>query len=233
MNPTTLIVICSTVRTGSTLLCELLRQAGLGAAREVFNGTLPYLPQVSGYVARIRETQSGGIWATKVMYAQLLELLGALPAAWGSWAPDRILDAVIAGTGAARVVYFYTRRRDKLRQAASLIRVQTTGVWHTAAHDPESPPIPLPYDPDQIRQYMAMFDRMETCWAAYFQARQIAPTTIWFEDLVADLPGTTRQLAAVVGLSLSLQFMPVSPFRKTAGDGVEALVARYRQEYGQ
>jgi len=144
VRPHTCYLICATPRSGSTLLCEALKNTGLaGQPEEYFH---PYMQafwkefwgtsSYSDYVARvIREGMtSNGVFGTKVMWDHLDSCVGNLCTIPGyeSLPVHGLLSTVFPN-----LHYIFITRSDKVRQAVSHWKARQTRVW--AVVDETSP----------------------------------------------------------------------------------------------
>lgn len=140
-------IICTTPRSGSTLLCEALWRTGLaGRPQENFlywhlaahnpdglkSATAqPWLLPPDAYMRKLFEAGStaNGVFGVKIMglYFDVVinQLRPLAPAPHGAAAD--ILASVLP-----KVHYIYLRRRDKVRQAVSWVKALQTDHWHDA-----------------------------------------------------------------------------------------------------
>lgn len=120
-------VIC-TGRSGSSLLCDLLANTGTcGHPKEhlrdpgvyaMTRGLVSWPALLQSLV--ISESTPNGVFGTKIVSRHLLELLDGVDLA----EVRRMLPPV-------RVIHL--SRRDKIAQAASIVRARLTGRWHSIA----------------------------------------------------------------------------------------------------
>lgn len=133
-------VIFSAQRTGSELLCDYLRERGIGIPFEYFNHT--YLPQIARrlvcvlpdgrinigrYISLLEPRRTrNGIFGTKLQPDQLTTISGGDSAGARAWLSrfDRIV---------------LLRRQDKLLQAISLTRAHLTNQWQLYGDDAAIP----------------------------------------------------------------------------------------------
>jgi LPS sulfotransferase NodH len=137
--------ICTTVRSGSNLLCEILRGSGLaGCPDEYFYSA--FYPRLfarygadsfESYVPRVLETTTSenGVFGAKMMASYFFHQFAAevrqLPIAGE---PGRTTAELLARAFPG-LRYIWLTRRDKVRQAISHLRAAQTGVWHSAELD--------------------------------------------------------------------------------------------------
>lgn len=93
------------------------------------------------------------------------------------------------------VTWLRTRRRDRLAQAVSLVRADQTKqfIHHMQARGEAR------YDHDAIVVAMARIDAQERAWDAYFATHRIDPFLVVHEDLAADHEGTVASVLEHLG----------------------------------
>lgn len=186
-------LVCATPRSGSSLLCEALRNTGVaGRPQEFFNESMRLVMRESTtaefaeYLAGVREDGSSpnGVFGAKILQAHLAALLERLQAVYGSVSgPAMLLERAFPGLRYIRIV-----RRDRLRQAMSFYRAMRSGRWVDDGH-----PAPRPrYDREAIERYRQELEAQERAWQAFFADNDIDPTPVVYEDLARDYEGTAR-----------------------------------------
>jgi LPS sulfotransferase NodH len=223
-------LIVGTRRTGTTLLCELLKDAGAGLPYE-YLGTeeYPFIDSWAAYAARIREAQPGAVAGLKCMWGHFDMLVGnnALMAD-GDLTPALALDRLIAAMDTPNVRFIYLTRHDKVRQAVSAERARQTTQWHLWDETWEPVAHTMPYQPQRITREIQWYLEAERRWQRYFQTRGVQPLWLVYEQLVADLSGTFARVADWLGLSLD---MPPVRMQKMAGPDSERVVQRYKRDH--
>jgi trehalose 2-sulfotransferase len=156
VTPTTSYLICATPRSGSTLVCDILRATGVaGAPTEYFHAWLqvhrepssyrrfmaalarPYFMTahalVSPFLTRMmaKSMTPNGVFGLKVMSGYFDTFVDALRPIAGCEAcpPTEVLDRVLPN-----LHYVYLTRRDKLGQAISLARAVQSDEWSSPRH---------------------------------------------------------------------------------------------------
>lgn len=209
------ILVCSHMRSGSTLLGEAMHAVGgLGCPIEYFHcGFQPHLmqrlqtPDFDDYLAAVyrHRTDPSGTLGVKLFWRDVEELylrfhpdehdaIRAEPYADPS--PDtysRIYAMLCRLFPNPRVVYLY--RSDRLRQATSLAKAVQTGAFREIPGVPGADSRPeFVYDYDQILKLMALGEVCDARWRAMFRSVGIDPARVRYEDLVLDFPGTVNAL---------------------------------------
>lgn len=242
--PTITYLLCATPRSGSTFLATDMAQTGVAGNPGEF--LLPYerkrLEQewgVSGlraYVARlVRETMStNGVFGFKVMPSQLSSVLTEYRSTTGGQpvADKNALNALFPNLHMIHVT-----RRDKVRQAVSVVKALQSNVWHVEKNG-HTVGIPnagsgraLQFSFWQIHQAVRDLRRQDRFWLHYFRENGMVPFTVVYEDLVAD---QRRIFAAVLRDFLGIadygdHLLPRSKTKKMADALSEQWVARYHR----
>ncbi len=216
ITPRTSYFICSGLRTGSTLLCQMLTQTGIaGAPTEYFN-LFPLVKQTRyAYFSIQKESEAlhkiitgsmtpNGVFGTKLIFAQLSELLEKI-----------ILEQRIPITSDAEMVasrfpnprYIWLRRKNRVRQAISLYRAKESRVWWNfkegppPLHEPVHAPLEEPeFDFAAIEDCLRQNQYGESMWKSYFARNKINPLSLTYEDMTNDLTGTLNEVLAYIGL---------------------------------
>jgi len=205
-------LICATPRSGSTLLCGLLRSTGIaGRPESCFRRD-----DLGGYADRwgIPEPVDGavdstyvraavaagstpnGVFGARIMWGTMTELIDALrDATHDRTASDVELLAEVFG----RTRFVHLRRADTVAQAVSWARAEQTRFWHPG--DQVAPGGRQPhFDRDLIGALVDTITAHEVAWQAWFTQRGLVPHEVAYEDLAADPSGVTRTVLEFLGL---------------------------------
>lgn len=204
-NPKASVVICSTQRSGSYLLCRLLTNAGIGIPTEYFHDrmqaaltdrwcqeAIPINDPLSYVDALIRRrTTANGLWAAKVQWWQLMT---------EERTPYR--DALLDRLG-ENVKFIYLTRMDKVAQAVSLYVAQTTGVWDSQGIETTQPGPQWSGNIAGVLRCIKWIENNEASWRKWFSSQGITPMEITYENLVANQPEYIEKIADLMRLSES------------------------------
>ena len=195
-------VICTSPRSGSTLLCGLLAATNL-AGKPGSHFHEPSLDRwlevyelserafASRHEARravfdaAREHGTGGTGAfglrmQRGSFAYFMEQLRALH-------PGKASDVERIKAEFGLTLFVHLSRMDKLAQAVSRVRAEQTGLWHRAADGTElerlAPPSEPRYDPDAIAHHMADLAALDAAWNAWFARERIEPLRVTYDQL--------------------------------------------------
>jgi LPS sulfotransferase NodH len=211
-------VICTTPRSGSTLLCRLLAATGVaGAPESYFHGPdladwladndLPVdgFPDRKAALAalvhavRVSGHAGNGLFGLRLQRhsfdafaAALAELFPGLPGD-----PDRISAAF------GPTVFIHLRRKDTVAQAVSYIKASQTGLWHRAPDGTEierlGPPTEPVFDRDAIAARVAEFEQFNAAWDTWFSAWRLEPLRLTYEALAEDPQAVLAKVLTFLG----------------------------------
>jgi LPS sulfotransferase NodH len=214
-------LVCSSPRSGSTLLAQTLRAMGAGNPGEFLNPALVDAPEQGGpdrfmkptptaYVERLRREHTvNGVFGLKTHYADLVrypEIRTHLP---------RLLPG-------AR--YISLTRRNVLRQALSAARAAQTRAWTSRQRDVLRPR----FHYGAVLKHLLRTLREVELWERFYAAHGIRPLRVLYEDLDEDYHGTMRKVAEFLGVSGAV---PPPPLHKQADAITEEWVERFIQTF--
>ena len=237
-------VICTNPRSGSWLLSEGLGSTRVaGNPREWFNileeqqhrahwrmehpTDLSY-PQYLE-LARAQSTTDNGFCGIKLMYYQFAELPGKIEAL-GVNGGLKSAQAMAILFPQAR--YLWLTRRDKTRQAISLLVAARTSQWwsidgvmpdtrNVSRSEPE-------FDPHVIARLERGLIENDSAWQTYFKENQIVPRVVHYEDLSADYEGTIASVLTWLGVpDADAVPIPTSRLKRQSNERNEEWLARY------
>lgn len=242
-------IICTSPRSGSTLLCKLLAATGIAGNPS----SLFYRPAVSDWLTRLGVTPAETATEREVLkevfeaairkgsmdtpvfglrqqrhgFEFLCEKLAILHLG------DRT-DAERFQRTFGPTLFIHLTRADKLAQAVSYLKAEQSGLWHLAPDGTElertAPHRPPVYDDDAIRaciETMAAYDRQ---WEAWFEREAIAPLRISYDELSDDPAATLRTVLDHLGLDPAAAAGIEPSVRKLADSTSQEWVARFRLE---
>ena len=226
-------LVCATSRSGSNLLCGLLKGTGVAGRPEAYFGEHePCWARRWGasepveYVhGAIREgTGAGGVFGAKVLWLHLPGFLAKLEAVQGRWDLDE--RALLEGTFPG-LRFVWIRREDVVAQAVSFAKAMQTDQW--TALDPRRPDRVPRFDFAQIHRFVGEIEEQNAAWRRWFRANGITPHHVSYEDLVADMEAVTRRLLGSLDVAVP-EDTAIAPQHERQADSVNAEWAvRYRQ----
>ena len=235
MRPLKSYFICFTVRSGSTLLSQLLADTGIaGQPKEHFYHNIApekprgdCIPDYGAYLKQVldADTSANGVFGSKVgggywrdFERRLRSIDGfanlPLKAALDRFFPD--------------LRYLHLTRRNKVRQAVSHWRAIQTGRWSSL--DAVSKPAPR-YDFAAIDHLLQEIILREAVWAEHFSEHGILPLVITFEDFVEQPAATVCAILDFLEIERLPDFKAPEPAYQRISDArSEAWVQRFRRE---
>lgn len=223
--------VCSTPRTGSTMLGNLLADTGLvGRAGEAFGepfrrDVVPGLSRrrfddylVRESAGRARGTGTLGYklhWNQVELFLYLLRLRRGL----GGTTDGEVLAAIFPEPR-----YVFMTREDSLAQGVSWWKSMTTGKWI----DGERPSGEPRFDASGIESRLRRIDAHNAAWRRWFAANRIEPLPMTYERLAADPTAEARRILEFVGVEVPADFAAV-PKTSVHADAVNReWIERYR-----
>ncbi len=209
------LLVCATPRSGSYLLSDCLLRAGLPYADEWLTpfhlsnrkrtyGKREDLPLPELLKLLIRNESRDGIFAMKIMFRQMEELLSALRHLYldeSTTAVD-LLDRVFSGLRFVRV-----HRGDKLAQAVSLAKARQDGSWVVRTDRERASGDSVGnarYSYFAVWQAYVNLLNAEKRWDRFFAESDVRPVVVRYEDLAANRRTEVTRIFGELGLPLPL-----------------------------
>lgn len=183
-------VICTTPRSGSNFLSQLLTSTGvLGRPLEYFNGPArrvldhpDYPDDPEAQLAAIQDLgrTPNGVYGFKLFITQF-DAIADL-----GW-PRRLPN----------LSFIYLERRDLVGQAVSWMRATQTGQYRSTSDVAGT----AHYDPAAILDRLSQIVMEQARWRGYFALNDIRPLFAIYEDVVADPAQTVGAVGRLMGLA--------------------------------
>jgi LPS sulfotransferase NodH len=204
-------IIASVQRSGTHLLCTVLRSTGVaGMPAEHFLAKTGETwerrwnsPSRMQYVQRVLQdnTTANGVFGTVVMWSyfdRMLQMLRDIPRY------DALDGANLLASVLRQPKYVWLRRRNRVEQAVSWAIACQTGVWAQKAGEKARPRALPKFDFKVVDEWCNRIAEHDTAWTNYFRANRIEPLTLFYEDLVANNRTAVERV---------LEFLNVPPAR--------------------
>ncbi|GAB5447628.1 Stf0 family sulfotransferase [Gymnodinialimonas sp.] len=243
-------MICTSPRSGSTLLCKLLQDAKTaGAPDSHFHA--PSLEKWLGYydlqgdefptkaealdavfeAAIARGTAGSGVFGLRIQRPSFLFFVEQLALRFPSHPDDKARIEAAFG----RTLFVHLTRESKLDQAISFVRATQSGLWHRASDGTElerlSAPRETVYDAKAIASQLEQFEQMDRAWEAWFEVQNITPLRLTYDTLSADPHAALSQVLTALGLEAATT--KTTPPTAKLADGVnDEWAARFRAGEG-
>jgi LPS sulfotransferase NodH len=244
-------VICTSPRSGSTMLCGMLEATGQAGSPDSHF----HVPSLDAWIDEYGLAPDPG---TSMRDRLDLVLAAAVTRGRGATAMfglrlqqdslDHFLSMLgiahpgVAGGAASieaafgRTRYLHLTRRDRLGQAISHLIATQTGLWHRNADGSElerlaEPAAPV-YDPDVIRALIARAEARDLAWNRWFVRERIKPLRLTYEVLSADPQGVLGCVLAHLGLDPALAATVAPPTARLADATSDDWRARFLSDGG-
>jgi trehalose 2-sulfotransferase len=207
MNPAISYIIASVQRSGTHLLCSILRSTGVvGAPAEYFLSKPGETwekrwgaPSRVAYVQHVlqQNTAADGVFGTVVMWSyfeRMLQMLQEIPE-YKNLDGAHLLSAVFN-----KPKYIWMRRRNHVEQAVSWAMACQTGVWTQKAEEQSQPRAMPKFDFKVIDEWCKRIAAHDEGWANYFGENQIEPLVLFYEDVVASHCAAAERVLKFLGL---------------------------------
>ncbi|MEP3947307.1 Stf0 family sulfotransferase [Ascidiaceihabitans sp.] len=208
-------IICTTPRSGSTMLCALLEQSKVaGAPQSYFHQ--PSLTKWCAGLGLPSDTHPRKIMAC----ARKLGMAGSNISgirmqrhSFGFWAeqlktlfPSNTTDAERIARAFGRTRFLFLTRLDKVAQAVSLVRADQSGLWHRNADGSERERLaaakPPQYDETKIATELSNLVAQDMAWKTWFAAENIDPLYISYDALSANPCAVVGEILGDLGLDM-------------------------------
>lgn len=233
------LLLCATHRTGSNLLEQYLKASAVaGKPKEFYSPDLSrelarkfHFPDPDGEFLRYHEAvmakwhTANGVFSAKIMWRHLDSIhtrfladpsvLGHRPAASG-W--ETLLELL------PKPMVVHVTRRDKVRQAISMVRAKQTGVYTTVHVDRgrKQRMDPGDYDFHLIKHHVEKLASEDAAWVELFRNHGTPVRTVIFEDFVKAPQENTAQLLSHLGLAPPTEWILPAVVARPQSDAVSA-----------
>lgn len=249
MKPPRSYVICTSPRSGSTLLCGLLREAGIAGfpeshfhARslrkwlgyyELCEDELTTRQDALGAVFKAAYARGKGendIFGLRMQRHSFDFFIQQLRLLYPSLADDKSrVDAAFGTT-----LFIHLTRENKLDQAISYVKAEQSGLWHRAADGTELERLSEPndhfYDAAAISAQLAKMEQMDRAWEEWFQVEQIEPLRVSYSELSAAPYATLGRVLSALGLTYAPSGEAAPSVAKLADATNQEWAERFRSE---
>lgn len=239
-------ILCTSPRSGSTLLCRLLAATGKsGIPDSHFHS-----PSIADWLryydiapddtkterdllveifqrARNRGTGNTGLFGLRLQRQSFDFFMQKLQVLVPSCSSDHERIQAIFGS----TLFVHLTRQNKLEQAISYVKAEQTGLWHKSPDGLELERLSAPqnpvYDGEAIQRQMTALVAMDKSWISWFAMQGVAPLQIKYEDLSQDPLAVTGMLLEQLGVNKRLATGLELPVAKLADDTNKQWALRY------
>ncbi|MEL6160326.1 MAG: Stf0 family sulfotransferase [Cyanobacteria bacterium J06623_5] len=235
-------IVCSTVRSGSALLCKTLSQSGLGQPEEYFHKhrirQLKLEGRPEAFADYCRALVDGarcgkGAFGMKLHWWQLQDFLRLARglSVYAGLGDREILDRFFPNAK-----YVYLRRQDVVAQAVSAAIAAQTGQWESLQRRPSDTRKTAPtrertikFQPWRIYEWEKSLLKQNQDWVNFFQVNQLDYLEVVYEDLVCSFPETIAELIGYISGESSLLVNVEMPTRRQSNTVNRRFIQRYRR----
>jgi len=200
-------IVASIQRSGTHLLCSILRNTGLAGSPEEHFLSKPRetwekrwgTPSRIAYVQHVlrQNTAADGVFGTVIMWSyfeRMLQMLQEIPEY------KDLNGAQLLGAVFCKPKYIWMRRRNHVAQAVSWAIACQTGVWTQKAEEKSQPRNIPKFDFKVIDEWCNRIAGHDEGWANYFRENQIEPLVLFYEDVVASHHSAAERVLKFLGL---------------------------------
>lgn len=239
-------VICTSPRSGSTLLCDGLTRTGRAgkpaeyfddrpevgrhwASRLAISDSEPYADQIVDATST-----PNGVFGTKLHWTTRLAMHRSFRATSVAVAKHPVrptLDDLLRMRFSA-VRYIWLRRRNKVAQGISHFRAERSGLWELpsgACRDSVGGHEPVEFDLRFIDHCITWAARYDVEWEDYFSRHRLDPVVVFYEDLIASYDASLRNVLDFIGVSHGDLAELVPHLERMADEDSLAWEGRYRE----
>ncbi len=227
--------ICFTVRSGSSLLCQLLAETQIaGTPQEHFHHNLgpdnpqgDDIPDYQEYIDGLFDqyTTPNGVYGAKVGGGQWKHLISRVKSMTGNQnksSYDAIHDLF------PDLHYIWLTRRNKVRQAVSHWMAIQSGRWGSQQSATNLEP---EYNFNAIDSLAQELFIREAVWGDYFAQNKIVPHVVVYEDYIQNTTQAVEDILDFLNIDRPAGFtMPEPKHERLANSLSEEWVQRYRKE---
>ena len=237
MKPATSYIIASTQRSGTHLLCSILRSTGIaGSPGEFFMSKAGETweerwnaPSRAGFIERVFQDNIGanGVFGAVVMWSYFERMLQMLQEVreYNGFSGAGLLAELFN-----RPKYIWMRRRNRVEQAVSWSMACQTGVWAQKGGVTSQPCATPNFDFKIIDEWCNRIAAHEASWANYFRENQIEPVVLYYEDIIASHRTAAERVLEFLALPLPHRMkIPAPAVEKQANEISAQWAASYRK----
>jgi LPS sulfotransferase NodH len=235
LNPAISYIITSVQRSGTHLLCSILRSTGIAGSPDEHFLSKPGetwekrwgAPSRIAFVQNVlqQNTAANGVFGTVVMWSyfeRMLQMFQEIPA------HKNLNGAQLLAAIFAEPKYIWMRRRNHVEQAVSWAIACQTGVWTQKARQKSQPRAIANFNFEVIDEWCNRIAAHDEGWANYFRENHIDPLILFYEDVVASHHAAAKRVLEFLDLPFPPDMeIPAAPIEKQADQTSEEWIRAY------
>ncbi|MEL6571722.1 MAG: Stf0 family sulfotransferase [Pseudomonadota bacterium] len=207
-------ILCTSPRSGSTLLCDLLWQTGVAGKPNSFfrpqsipnwcdrwgltPTTITTFDQTYLATAITKGAMGTGTFGLRIMHNNLAPLLGRLKEMFG-----QTNDVAVLTEAFGPLKFLHLNRSDKVAQAVSLAMAEQTGLWHKNADGSDRENFHLAPEPtytyESVAHELKILTDEAKGWPSWFAANSVTPLYVDYETLSQRPTETLSEILVFLG----------------------------------
>ncbi len=242
-------IICTTPRSGSTLLCDLLADTGVAGRpdsffrRESLHWWANYLNVTAAnwrnehefdrsYLSAVHQHGTDGtpVFGMRLMWESVAGLSQRLEFFYPGLPNDNARFQSAFGS----ISYLHLSRNDKVAQAVSLLKAEQTGLWHVSTDGTErerlKPGQNPVYDAHSLSKLVASLEEQDAAWVNWFAQQEVDPVSITYEALSTKPQDILATVLSALGLDPTIAETAKPGTAKLADSESREWVTRFRTE---
>jgi len=244
-------VICTSPRSGSTLLCRLLAATGKSGNPDSHFHSSSVSDWVDNYkiqtdqfanksdlltaifqTARDIGTGNTGMFGLRLQRHSFNYFMQKLRVVCTDDSTNSDVDCIEKCFG--KTLFVHLTRQNKLEQAISLVKATQTGLWHKAPDGTEIERLSAAreptYDAHAIERKIAELTDMEAQWISWFADQGMTPLCINYDDLSDDPLGILNEVLQCLGIDQRYASGVKVPVAKLADKTNKLWATRFQSE---
>ena len=228
-------IVCSTGRTGSSLLTSTLVSLGCcGRPIEYFHqkrlreqGIFDDPNRLPDYVSHllINESKPNGVFGTKMHWEQFEVFINL---AQKSLEFQNQNDLNIIHTLFPNPIFIFIRRRNTVKQAISRAIAMQTNIWGIKRnHDKPQHRGKLIFNPLQIYKHKKNIENANDEWRNFFERHSLDFIEIIYEELIDSFEKTIKEVVAFIGINSSTISSEIHMMRQKQGNDINERWYKY------
>ncbi len=231
-------LVLSSARSGSTLLCKHLQQAGLGDPVEAFNPNtnlrkrlqwrIDYKDPAEYLITAIKKQTTNHFMGMKLFIPQFqlfIETASSLLEDF-KFRHHEIVETIFPS-----IKYICIQRKDKVKQAISYSKAKQNGIWSERVGGDTTYRdyiIPAVYDREHIERCFDELLMEDVAWNHYLNSHHLPFLHVWYEDLATNPEEAISRVYDF--LNVTGKEIVRAPLRKQSNKKSKDWESRFRQE---